>query len=128
MLTQFTDRFISNKDSLLKYLKTKEIDNYDDLVRIAILNSMDPDNQYDFDDPQIDEMHVMRSDDYAGTDAYIFPSVGKKRFYYTLVEYGSCSVCDSLMYANDQEDPDVKATELWTLMLHVVQGLKEMSE
>ena len=126
MLTEFTDRFIACKEQTLRELQQMQTPvTYKDLVCMAIkcihIGTGDPDPK------QIYE--IRDSDAFHGTCVYVIPEeqFRRYRYWYVMIEYGSCTTCDTLQRLERYEkDPLARAHGYWTMMLHIVQGLSEM--
>lgn len=88
-------------------------------------------DEYDAPDPT--RIHTINDGDYQGTLVFVIAAKGYQpsRYWYVKVGYGSCSGCDTLAaIRNYGDDPptDSQIGGYMTLALHVMQGMKEMSE
>lgn len=132
MITEFTTPFVEAKDEFIGKLKASAegedwwYASYEQLLRLAIetINS-----KVDFGDSEgMDPDRIHRIDDgsYQGTLVFVVGSTGYQPddYWYTMVSYGSCEGCDTLMAACGYENP--KWEEIYTLALHMMQRLKPM--
>lgn len=114
------------KDNLRKLLIDVYWINYIDIVKVVIEVIHDG---YDTPDPE--RIHEIDDGEYQGTLLFIIPSDTYQpyRYWYVKVDYGSCSGCDTLMAILEGDFGDTideKADSLFTLALHIIQGLKRM--
>lgn len=77
------------------------------------------------------EVHEICEGSYSGTLLYIIYKEYYIRAgcYYVLIDYGSCSACDTLEAIRPYDSSLIDQTtinDLMILALHIVQGLKEM--
>lgn len=116
------------KEELGKLLEKDEWDcfnvNYEDIVRVTIEAVH---NGYGTPDPKA--IHLIDDGDYQGTLLFVIAedTYQPHDYWYVKVWYGSCSGCDtlqSILYCSDDKQEQVN--DLFTLALHVVQGLKKM--
>lgn len=124
-------RFDAKREEVKDNLRKLLIDNYYrfdyiDIVKIVIEAVHDG---YGTPDPE--RIHEIDDGEYQGTLLFVIPSDTYQpyRYWYVKVDYGSCTVCDTLqgILAGDYGDTiDKKADALFTLALHIVQGLKRM--
>lgn len=83
-------------------------------------------------DADSDSLVSVRPDEYQGTAVYVwFGDISRartetQRFFYVAIEYGSCSVCDSVQAALAEADPNYCLDQLMALALHVVQRAKPL--
>jgi hypothetical protein len=123
MITKFIERFMNNKPTLEAVFSEKHPDNYLDIVKavVTVLEEPDPTRIHELDDG-----------DYQGTLVYV---IAEKRYqpskyWYVMVDYGSCSGCDTLQAIQDSnygKPTDEQVVDYMTLALHIVQGMKEMT-
>lgn len=71
--------------------------------------------------------------EFQGTLVYVIGEAGYQpsKYWYVKVGYGSCSVCDTLESLRDFSDEKPTAEQVdgyMTLVLHIVQGLRQMGE
>lgn len=129
MIQLYIDRFDANKKQLKSVLKKKHPENYLELVKnvIKVITSDDCES------PDPERIHEINDGDYQGTLLYVIGETGYQpsKYWATTVGYGSCSGCDTLQNIREYSDqPPTKdqVEQYMTLSLHIVQGLKEISE
>ena len=134
MIADFVARFDAARTSLRSGLFEKPPDGYADLVRrvVSALASEDGPSPDPTRITMIDHGH------YQGTHVVVVGETGYQpsRYWYALISYGSCSVCDAFQAAVERmpctEDcsarvmSDDVASQLMALMLHIVQGMRPM--
>lgn len=132
LVTRFDAKREEIRDNLRKLLIDRRIDNcwydisYIDIVKVVIEAVHDG---YGTPDPE--HIHEIDDGEYQGTLLFVIPADVYQpwNYWYVKVDYGSCSGCDTLMaiLEGDYGDTaDEKADKLFTLALHIVQGLKRM--
>ena len=137
MIKEFVESWERTKNELRKYIETHEqsaYSTYEELVRLLIKFVLD-----DVDDYDDIHFHTINDGDYQGTLIFIIPlntyqpEVGD--YIYTSVEYGSCSVCDTLKriqlgnYFSDENTDECElglpknqqVDDYMTLLLHLLQ-------
>lgn len=139
MVDKFTKKWYENKDKLQNYFETNTINNYDNykqLVKVVlkyIINN-GVENYYEFNYCEaihIDKLISIDYGDYQGTLIFVFPEYTYEPLisetYYTFVDYGSCSGCDTLqgiLSCFDDELPTKgMVNDLMTLSLHLIQNI-----
>lgn len=136
MVQHLVKQWEENKHNLKEYFKTtkqSEYWSYESIVKkIFELCLLEADNYSGFD---IDKMTVIDDGDYQGTKIFIIPKdtyqPSEYEYVVTNVDYGSCSVCDTLEGICDNKDGlpnDKQVEEYMTLALHIVQKLKWLEE
>lgn len=100
---------------------------YIDIVKVVI-EAVHDDN---YSSPDPEHIHEIDDGEYQGTLLFVIPADGYQPYDYWCVKvgYGSCSGCDTLMaiLEGDYGDTiDEKVDSLFTLALHIVQGLKKI--
>lgn len=125
MIESFVKSWYTHQNTLREKFAAKHPGNYKEVVRnvvemLAIDNDIDPERIHEIDDG-----------DYQGTLVYVIAerSYQPDRYWYVMVNYGSCSGCDTLEAIRSYDDgqPDEKQiNEYMTLALHIVQGFREM--
>lgn len=129
METKFIERF-DNKRNEIKEALTFLLDtceygvDYEDIVRIVIDAIHEDDG-----DPDPNAIHEIDDGDYQGTLLFVISEdlYQPYDYWYVRVEYGSCSVCDTLegiLY--DSDDREQQINDLFTLALHIFQGLNKL--
>lgn len=127
MIQKFVDIFMSRKADLEATFATRHPDDYIDVVRRVI--ALFDDGRYG--SPSVDRIHEINDGDYQGTLVFIIADGGYQPsdYWYVMVDYGSCSGCDTLQgircYTDAAPDKE-QVKEYMTLALHIVQGLKKM--
>jgi len=132
VLQQFVDGWMKNKELARKEFSSKVFNNYDEIVLVALkYASLDVD---EYDAPDLSKMTVLDHGHYQGTRLFIFPKnrYQPSSYFWVMVNYGSCSGCDTLCAINNYTDdglPDQKMVDGYmTLALHIVQGLSAIGE
>ena len=128
MEKELVARFDTKRDEIKSNLaamlvEDKYID-YFDIVKTVIEAIHDG---YGTPDPE--KIHVIDDGDYQGTLIYVIPEKCYQPYdyWYVRVHYGSCSGCDTLQgILYDYDDFETKVNGLFTLALHIVQGLKKI--
>lgn len=138
MLTHVIKQWDENKHKLEEYFRTHKQEEYSSYLSIVskifeyvIIYSEDKYSKYNHKDiVEID------NGDYQGTLFFIIhnsryqPSLGD--YLVTCVDYGSCSVCDTLQSIQeggyDELPTDNTVSQYMTLALHLVQRMKFLCE
>jgi hypothetical protein len=138
MVDKFTKKWYENKDKLQHYFETNTINNYDSyeqlvktVLKYIINNGVENYYELDYEAVQIDKLVSIDYGDYQGTLIFIFPECTYQpsisETYYTFVDYGSCSGCDTLkgiLTCFDDELPTKgMVNDLMTLSLHLIQNI-----
>lgn len=127
MIQEFVNKFMLAKDEILKqFLEATDTYSYTELVSIVI-KSINSEKEYDKPDPE--KIHLIDDGDYQGTQLFIIPccSYQPSTYWAVYVSYGSCSGCDTLAAIQESGDSkETQANDMWTLCLHIAQGLKEI--
>ena len=98
---------------------------------LKILFKSEDDNGYGL--PDFKKITAIDDGDYQGTILFLIPAKvyqpSENNYWYTAVDYGSCSGCDTLQgicnFSNGL--PNEKQIEaLWTLCLHMMQKMKKL--
>lgn len=131
MIEAFTKAWFANLHTMREKFTAKHPDDYKDVVKAVVEMLADASDDYDKPDPE--RIHEIDDGHYQGTLVYVIGASGYQpsRYWYVKVSYGSCSGCDTLQAISDysSEPPnDTQVSEYMTLALHIVQGLREMSE
>lgn len=129
MIQNFIERFMANQASIEAKFRAAHPESYGDVVRVVV-DAVKGD-EYDHMDPS--RIHTIDDGDYQGTLLFVIASSGYQpsKYWYVKVAYGSCSGCDTLQDIrgyNDEPVTDQQLRDYMTLALHIVQGLKEMSD
>ena len=129
MIQTFVNRFMDKNTDIADKFKKKHPKDYIDIVKIVI-EAITSDDYNDIDPNRI---HIIDDGDYQGTLLYIIGAKGYQPsdYWYVMVDYGSCSACDTLQSIHNYSDyapsrDDVK--QYMTLALHIVQRLKKIDD
>lgn len=128
MIQKFVDAFIAAKSDIETGLRDEHPRDYEDLVKrvVKIISKTD---SYASPDPE--RITVIDHGDYQGTKLFIISEKGfqPSRYWAIFVSYGSCSGCDTFeAIGADGSDPptEKQVNEYWTLMLHMIQGMRQI--
>ena len=139
MVDWIIKKWEQNKSKLRERLARtpqEEYDQYLKLLKIVldeIVNNEKPDKDYGFCYKTISTKDIQQIDygDYQGTLIFVFHQntykPDKNETFYTVVDYGSCSVCDTLMGISDYDcgsPTEKQLNDYMTLCLHLVQNIK----
>ena len=142
MIKEFIDAWNANKEELRKYFSETEQSEYCKyqiiLQRILekVINPYLKENETDIlNSFSIKDIKVIDYGDYQGTLIIIFHEdtfqPDSSETYYTIVEYGSCSGCDTLLgiidYGNGLPN-EKQVNDYMTLALHLIQRTKRFEE
>lgn len=127
MIQAFVNEYMKNKELVREAFSAKHPENYEDIIRIVWQYASELDTSL----PYTGKIHTIDDGDYQGTLLFLIPE-GEwqpSTYYYVLVNYGSCSGCDTLQGIQSEcyscEVPNEKQIEDYmTLTLHIVQGIK----
>lgn len=131
MNKHFVKAWDENKHLLEEYIKTHNQDEYDDyeeLVKLVIEKVL---NNYKDLSFKTDDIVEIDFGDYQGTLIYVFhedicqPDTDET--FYTSVDYGSCSGCDTLQSINDYSNElptEDQVKQYMDLCLHLIQNIK----
>ena len=138
MIEKFTKRWFERKDSVQEKFEAKLPSSYSDIV-LAVVEMLNDENEYETPDPA--RIHEIDDGDYQGTLVYVIGAAiyQPSTYWYVKVGYGSCSGCDTLEsilsgnWGHETEEEkkawkDKAVSQLMTLALHIVQGLKLMGD
>lgn len=123
MEKELIDLWEKNKSHLEEFFNSVRFVDYETIVQHLIVDV--------FNHRKIifsEDFTTIDNGDYQGTLVFILhkdyyqPTVYD--YYITYVEYGSCSVCDTLQGIMEITDKEEKTRELMILALHLVQHIK----
>jgi len=129
MLREYTDRYVENKENIIKKIEKDKPCSYEGILTIAIefiandeYNELKKDNK----------IHTIDDGDYQGTLLFIMPANTYQpyKYFWTMVAYGSCSGCDTIQRTLDdygygeERDWNKVAEEFYILGLHMIQNMK----
>lgn len=128
MLKILIEKWDRNKDKLKEELKHRKMDyEYKDLVNLTfsiIYNSDNDDGRYKLDINNITEID---NGEYQGTLLYIIPfdtyQPNESEYLMTYVGYGSCSVCDTLLYITDYNYEEIPNEEQLNGLMQLCKDL-----
>ena len=125
MIQHYVDRFMAAEAAIKKELASQNYWSYGSLVEMLIKHLHDDDYHRSVDPERIT---VIDHGHYQGTLVYIIGCTGyQPSTYYSIkVSYGSCSGCDTICGINEDDDRDRAINDYFTLMLHMVQEMKEL--
>lgn len=129
MIQEFVDRFMANKPAIQAVFQQAHPEDYLAVVSTVIQHIV----ENDWEGPDATRIHQIDDGDYQGTLLFVIPEIGYQphKYYYVMVDYGSCSGCDTLQRIRDYSDlppTEQQVADYMTLALHIVQKLKVMSE
>lgn len=130
MIQEFVDNFIANESKVREAFAAEFPGSYEAIVKVAVENVVDDATTYGQPDPRV--IHCINDGDYQGTLLFLIPdnTYQPSNYWYVRVYYGSCSGCDTLEAIRDSGSYSETGSnqgqvdDLYTLALHVVQGLK----
>ena len=131
MIQAFVDRFMAHREGLAEGLRHTPPEHYTDLVRRVVTIISGGDDYESLPDPE--RIHQIDDGDYQGTLVYVIGETGYQpsTYWYVRIGYGSCSGCDTFQEIQDYRSGPLtpqQVEDYMTLMLHIVQGLKQMGE
>jgi hypothetical protein len=98
---------------------------YTDLLKLTLTEMLKYGNGYDLPDPE--RIMVIDHGDYQGTLVMVMPMSGigpPETYFATSVNYGSCSVCDTVQRIHNIENDHERAKQLMVLALHMIQRMR----
>ena len=132
MIQVFVDRFRDAEASLKEGLRVRYPESYDSLVK-TMIETISKGHNYEV--PDSERIHIIDDGDYQGTRLFVIGAKGYQpsTYWHLSVGYGSCSGCDSFEAIRDNGEYGTKhpnekqVTSYYTMMLHMVEEMKEMS-
>jgi hypothetical protein len=128
MIQPFVDKVIDTKEQTILSFQEKVPESYAGLVD-TLIDILSADGEYGSPDPK--RITCIDRGDYQGTMLFIIGDncYTPNTYWSIFVNYGSCSGCDSFEairpWSSDPITIEI-ATKFWTLMLHMVQSMKEV--
>lgn len=129
MIKEFVDVFMNNKDELRDKFATHPKDYKDVVKRVVHVISEKLEARSRTPDPE--RITEINYGDYQGTLVYVIGDGGYQpsRHWTTVVDYGSCSGCDTLeairdMAWNEDAPTEEQINDYMTLALHLIQKMK----
>lgn len=130
MITEFTTPFVESKDRFIERLSELDHPSYGELFQLA-LSVINEWGKVTTEDgwkgaPDLTRIHEIDDGDYQGTLLFVVAAQGYQpsTYWATKVSYGSCSGCDTLEAIWDMGEG---AGDYYTLALHMIQGLQEIT-
>lgn len=127
MIQPFVDRFMAAEADLMAEFRATRPESYEALVTrlVQVLAAGDK-----YRDPDPARITVIDHGDYQGTLLFVIAAGGYQpdQFWTIKVSYGSCSGCDTFQAIRGWSDEisEQEARDYWTLMLHMVQQMREV--
>lgn len=132
MIDKFVRVFMDHKDDLEQEIQITQEEgltySYGQLVTRLVNLLHDNANWDDGPWPDPERITIIGDGDWAGARVYIIGQTGyQPRTYWALsVEYGSCSLCDTIQSIWDTPDKDLRTKDYVQLMLHMIQNIKQI--
>lgn len=129
MIPEFVQAWDARKGEVETKFKAGHPGDYQTVVKYVV-EILRPATEIDcFPDPA--RIEGVTWGDYQGTLAFVIGGGGHypHTFWYVLIDYGSCSGCDTLEGIRNYGDgppTEEQVSDYMMLALHVLQGLKEM--
>jgi hypothetical protein len=132
MIQKFVNKFMDAKPTIEAELRAAHPAGYDALVRRVVELTSTAGEEYD-DRPDPDRITTIDHGEYQGTRLYIIGAQGYQpsTYWSVFVAYGSCSTCDTFESIRDYSDDapnEQQVADYWTLMLHMVQSMRELGK
>ena len=126
MVKEIVDLWNERKDNLRSNISSTVIESYEDLIGLIVRNIL---TDY------VSRYTVLRSADYQGCLVTLFVrdySGNIEDFFYSSLDYGSCSSCDTLERIKDDVDdgkyggiPNARQVDQYMIVaLHIIQGME----
>lgn len=132
MVNEFVQAFMENKDQIRHAFSMSFPTRYEQIVKEVVKAISDHKSDYPWK-PDYEKIHVIDDGSYQGRLLFIIPERRYQpyQYWYAMINYGSCSCCDTLMGIGYRSSYDTPPTErqlddVMTLALHVVQRMHEM--
>ena len=138
MIKYFINKWDKNKNKLEEYIRTHKqeeyANSYEDLLKQVIEIVLNEDNKVGR--PFNTDIQTIDFGDYQGTLILTFSTCAyqpsEDETFYTVVDYGSCSGCDTLLsissYEEDKLPDEDQIKDYMTLCLHMIQKIKCFGE
>lgn len=125
MIQAFIDSFMAKKEAMIAAFTEKAPERYAGIFTAVVEAIADAD---ECDQPDPKRITVIDHGDYQGTLLFVVGATGYQpsTYWACAVSYGSCSGCDAFEAIYDG-DPAKAAEEYWTLALHMVQRLTQVT-
>lgn len=121
----------ANKAKVQAFFEAGHPESYKAVIAAVVQMLHDASDEYAKPDPE--RIHEIDDSHYQGTLVYVIGATGYQPsdYWYVKVSYGSCSGCDTLEGIRSHSDgkpTEEQVRDYMTLALHIVQGLKKMSD
>lgn len=133
MIKKFVDAWFRNQHLLKERLRKEHPEDYPAIVKVVV-EALDDDG-YDPWEAKLDHKRIATfgGEDYQGDYLFIIQQQNSETWYSLLISYGSCSGCDTLERIKSDGPSDAAPDEdqinqYMLLCLHIVQGIREISE
>lgn len=126
MIQAFVQRWDARKSEVVAQFTAAHPASYKELVQ-SVVGILQADGFDSSPDPE--RVHEIDDGHYQGTLLYVIASTGYQpsTYWSVAVNYGSCSVCDTLQDIrgySDDPPTEQQVAKYMSLTLHVVQGLR----
>ena len=123
MITEFADAFVARRGEYEDWLRSGHPEGYQQMW-VKAMEFLPVGEREDAPDPL--RLTVIDDGDYQGTMLFVIGASGYQpdRYWATMVDYGSCSGCDTfegIRHYGDGAPNDSQVADYWTLALHMVQ-------
>ena len=128
MIKEYIERFQEIKPELLEIFSNKEPDDYTDIFKQTIKLMFKKTNEYNSEVPDFERITVIDHGEYQGNLVFIVSSQDYQPsdYWVAIVEYGSCSGCDTFYAYSDDENPKESAPHMVTMALHMIESMKKI--
>lgn len=126
MITEFIDKFIEIRVTLLEQFCQKEPNSYEDIFTQTIEMMFKDCDEYSY--PDFKRITVIDHGEYQGTLVFVVGGCEYQtsNYWMTSVDYGSCSGCDTFEAYSDCDNPEESAPHMITMALHMIEGMKKI--
>ena len=130
MIPKFVKRYTDNKRALYQYFTQHYPEDYEALVRQTLTILVDEED-WNYPSPDVERITKIDYGDYQGTLVFVVSETGYQpsQHWAVVVDYGSCSGCDTLEAIRDYSGGLPTAEQVqdyMVLSLHIVEGLQEI--
>ena len=125
MIKAFVDAFMERKGEIRAKWQNQAPSGYADIVK-SVVEILPEAGWYEAPDPE--RIHFIDDGDYQGTLVFVIGAQGYQpsRYWSVMVDYGSCSGCDTFQDIcgySDEPPTEEQLDDYMTLALHIVQRL-----
>lgn len=135
MLKQFVEAWEKGKDGLLADLQRLCANNNDSQITYEALVRLGwgkVGGEFKHTHIDLGKLRCIDDGDYQGTLIFIAPfdtyEPSGDEYVYVVIDYGSCSGCDTLLSLQSNDNPEVRAHDYLELILHIMQKTKILGE